>query len=563
MPHGRRSLAGFGAVVIVGLICGVLNTVYALSYVSLAFPGPLSGGLGLAVGMGLLSAALVSIVVALVWRFPGSMGVISPEATLVIGTVGLDFVVAVAPDRQLPTLMATVALVALALGVLLLVLARARLGYLIHYLPFPVVAGLIGGLGILLVIGGLKLAVPDLLAGGYRLAAVPPGELLATTAVGTLCWLVQHRWPATFNLPLLVTAATLAFWLAPGAAERSDWLLQGFDATTTTVLGDVWRNPTGVDWVAIGSASPTLAMLVAFLAVVVLADGATMEAVLGRHLEPNGTLRAFGIANLASGSIGGFPSVMNLSGTSLAHRCRSSCRMVGVVAGTVPLTIYWLGPHSLGIVPAFVVGGIVVYVGLEFVAEWLVLLWRRLGTPDRAILVAVVASVSLAGFAEGFVLGLLLGIVFFVVRSSTLPVIRHETTGRYRFSHVDRPEARSGSAQERGRRHAGPGARRLSVLRLGLARPGTRPPADGRRSPRCAPYSSTSAASPASTARAGTISTRSLISASRIVSVSCSASCHPRSSGRYASRASSMPVTRTSGSSQTWTVASSSWRRRR
>ena len=186
--------------------------------------------LGLAVGMGLLSAALVSIVVALVWRFPGSMGVISPEATLVIGTVGLDFVVAVAPDRQLPTLMATVALVALALGVLLLVLARARLGYLIHYLPFPVVAGLIGGLGILLVIGGLKLAVPDLLAGGYRLAAVPPGELLATTAVGALCWLVQHRWPATFNLPLLVTAATLAFWLAPGAADRSDWLLQGFDA---------------------------------------------------------------------------------------------------------------------------------------------------------------------------------------------------------------------------------------------------------------------------------------------------------------------------------------------
>ena len=136
---------------LVGLICGVLNTVYALSYVGLAFPGPLAGGLGPALGVGLLSTALVSIAVALVWRFPGSMGVISPEATLVIGTTGLQFVAAVAPEQQLATLMATVALVALALGVLLLVLARARLGYLMHYLPFPVVAGLIAGLGILIV----------------------------------------------------------------------------------------------------------------------------------------------------------------------------------------------------------------------------------------------------------------------------------------------------------------------------------------------------------------------------------------------------------------------------
>ena len=440
LPAGRHSLAGFGGAVLVGLICGVLNTVYALSYVGLAFPGPLAGGLGPALGVGLLSTALVSIAVALVWRFPGSMGVISPEATLVIGTTGLQFVAAVAPEQQLATLMATVALVALALGVLLLVLARARLGYLMHYLPFPVVAGLIAGLGILIVIGGLELAAPDLVATAQPTLSTPPGALLATAGFGALCWLVQYRWPGMLNLPLLVGAATLAFWLTPGAMDRTDWLLHGFDATTTTLPGDVWRNLGGVDWTAIGSASLTLAMLVAFLAVVVLADSATMETVLGRHLEPNGTLRTFGLANLASGAIGGFPCVMNLSGTSLAHRCRSSCRTVGVIAGVVPLAFCWLGPQALAVLPAFVVGGIVVYVGLEFVAEWLILLWRRLGAADRAILVAVVASVSLAGFAEGFVLGLLLGVVFFVVRSSALPVIRHETTARYRFSHVDRPE---------------------------------------------------------------------------------------------------------------------------
>lgn len=424
-----------------GLICGVLNTVYALSYVSLAFPGPLVGGLAPALGLGLLSAALISVVVALGWRYPGSMGVISPEATLVIGTVGLDFVATVAPAQQLPTLMVTIALVSLALGALLLALSRARLGYLMHYLPFPVVAGLIGGLGILLMIGGLQLAVPTLRAGGVWYAGSNLAELAATAVFGTLVWLVQDRRPGTLNLPLLVTAGMACFWLVPGASGRPDWLLQGFADATTSAPGDTWRALAAVDWSAVATASPTLAMLVAFLAIVVLADGATMEATLGRHLEPNGTLRAFGLANLASGAIGGFASAMSLSGTLLAQRCDTPCRTVGVAAAVVPLALYWLGPHTLGLIPAFVVGGIVVYIGLEFVAEWIVLLWRRLTTPDRAILLTVVAGISFAGFAEGFVLGLLLGVVFFVVRSSALPVIRHETTGRYRFSNVDRAES--------------------------------------------------------------------------------------------------------------------------
>ena len=423
------------------MICGVLNTVYALSYVSLAFPGPLADGLAPALGLGLLSAALISVVVALIWRYPGSMGVISPEATLVIGTVGLDFVATVAPAQQMPTLMATVALVSLALGALLVVLSRARLGYLMHYLPFPVVAGLIGGLGVLLMIGGLELAVPGLRAGGDWSWGEHLPELTATAGFGTLLWLAQYRRPGTLNLPLLVAAAMACFWLTPGAAVRPDWLLQGFGGSVTFAPGDTWRALGEIDWAALAAASPTLAMLVAFLAIVVLADGATMEAALGRHLEPNGTLRAFGIANLASGAIGGFVSVMSLSGTLLTHRCDTACRTVGVAAAVVPLVLYWLGPHALGFVPAFVVGGIVVYVGLEFVADWIVLLWRRLTTPDRAILLAVVAGVSFAGFAEGFTLGLLLGVVFFVVRSSTLPVIRHETTGRYRFSNVDRAES--------------------------------------------------------------------------------------------------------------------------
>ena len=77
-----------------GLLCGLLNAVYAVSYVGLAFPGPLAPFLGSALSPALLATALATIVVALGLRYPGGMAVISPEATLVIGGVGLQFATA-------------------------------------------------------------------------------------------------------------------------------------------------------------------------------------------------------------------------------------------------------------------------------------------------------------------------------------------------------------------------------------------------------------------------------------------------------------------------------------
>ena len=228
-------------------------------------------------GLGLLSAALVSAVVALVWRYPGSMGVVSPEATLVIGTVGLGFVGAVAPAQQLPTLMATVALVTLALGAMLLILARARLGYLMHYLPFPVVAGLIGGLGVLLVIGGLELAVPGLRAGDAAFWAGNGYELAATAAFGTLVWLIQDRWPGTLNLPVAGHGRGSAVLARAGSPAARRLAAAGHSTVDrrTRLRDSLWRSLSAVDWRAIAAASPTLAMLVVFLAVVVLADAAT------------------------------------------------------------------------------------------------------------------------------------------------------------------------------------------------------------------------------------------------------------------------------------------------
>ncbi|MFL5335707.1 MAG: cyclic nucleotide-binding domain-containing protein [Geminicoccaceae bacterium] len=424
-----------------GVVCGVLNAVYAISYASLAFPGPLVGALPAALSLGLLSSAILGIVTTLLLRYPGSSAVISPEATLVLGGVGLQFATDVEPDGLLPTMLATIALVSLATSATLFAVGRARLGYLMHYLPFPVVAGLIGGLGILLVIGGLDLAVPGFAS--RALISRPEAwlELAATAAFGTILWLWHFCRPSPFNLPFMVLLGTAGLWAVTDLWEvPAAWLLGPFPVSPITLPGATWGLLDQVDWAAIAMATPTLAMLVMFLSVIVLTDVASLEVALNEHIEPDQALQTLGLANAASGAIGGFTGVMSISGTIMAHRGGAPCRLVGVVAALVSFGFYLVGPGLFGWVPGFVVGGLIVFVGLEFVTEWIVQLWRRLSWPDRAILLAVVAGVSLAGFAEGFVIGLLLGFVFFVVGYSRLPAIRHETTGQYRFSHVERSE---------------------------------------------------------------------------------------------------------------------------
>lgn len=422
-------------------MCGLLHAVYAISYVGLAFPGPLDAYLAPALGLGLLSAALASLVAALTLRYPGGMGVISPEATLVIGGVGLQFADVVAPPQLYPTMLATVALVTLATASMLLCVGRARLGYLMHYLPYPVVAGMIGGLGVLLVIGGLELAVPALRTEMLKQDPDVWLKLAATAGFGTILWLLQFYRSSVLNIPGTVLAGSILFWLlVSGAPGMESWVVRHGESATAGDPGLVWMQLGSVDWRAIAGAAPTLAMLVVFLAVIVLTDAASLELALGRHLEPNQTLVTFGLANAAAGAVGGFTSVMSISGSIMAQRAGATCRLVGVTASLVCLGVWLAGPQLLAWVPTFVVGGLIVFVGLEFVGEWVILQWFRLNGADRAILLAVVAGVSLAGFAVGFVLGLLLGFVFFVVSCSRLPAIRHETSGRYRFSHVERPE---------------------------------------------------------------------------------------------------------------------------
>ena len=209
----------------------------------------------------------------------------------------------------------------------------------------------------------------------------------------------------------------------------------------------------------------------------------------GAISSPNQTLQTFGLANAAAGAIGG----IHLGDEHLRHdhgaairRCLPAGRRD---VGPGRLGFWLAGPELLAWVPAFVVGGLIVFVGLEFVGEWVILQWQRLNGADRAILVAVVAGRQPRRLRRGLRAGPAPGLR--VLRRQLQPPAGDPPRdhGPLPLQPRRAPRGRARPAARARRRHPRPGARRLPVLRLGLAglcpRPAARAGPAARR--RCVP----------------------------------------------------------------------------
>ncbi len=432
-----------------GLVCGLLTVVYSLSYSRLALPAGDPEAVATALSLGLLASAALCLVIALRFEQPSALGVIPPEITLLVGAL-LGPVVEVVPAAQrLPTSMMGTTLVALAAGAMMLLLGRWRLGRFAQLVPFPVVAGLVGGVGVLLLASAVDTFKPGIVTDMLRLDADPAiiAQLGLAVVVTGVILTAQAVRPTAANLPLVLGIGLAGFWAVMHAAgidlEASEarWTLRTDALARPSTPITWWADPAGVAWPELVDSLPGLATLPALLVLVALIDTSTVELGTRRHLDHDRSLRVLGQANLAAGLAGGFPGTLSISGSILPARLGVSSRLVGLVAAGVCFLAWAAGASALAAVPTFLVAAVTLFVGIELVRDWVVTPARRLGRAEGAVLLLVVVAVVWQGFAVGFAVGLSLGMMLFVVSYGRLPIVRHATTLATRRSTVDRSEA--------------------------------------------------------------------------------------------------------------------------
>jgi SulP family sulfate permease len=433
-----------------GLVIGVLEVVLASSFAALVYGGDAAVHLPKAIGFNLFGAAAVLIIVSLRSSLPGVVGSIQDitAAILALLTVSVTKEQPGALYSTFLTLVAAVILTSALTGVVFLLMGRFKLGDLVRFVPYPVIGGFLAGTGWLLFKGGMGvLATRSLtLMSVHRffrpdpLLKWVPGVIFAIL----LLFLVR-RFRHFLIIPGAVVAGVVLFYGVLAAMGTTVTLakVHGFLMGPFPYGGDLFdpltlEALTRADWsVILGQIGNVFAvLLVAVVALLLNASG--IELIMNRDADLNRELRGAGLANIVGATGGGIVGFHALSLTALAHRTRAVSRLVGPVAALVCILALVFGADTISLFPRTVLGGLVVFLGLAFLYEWLVDAWSRLPRRDYLVVVLIVLVVAAVGFLPGVAVGLVATIALFVIDYSRTNVVKHALSGATYQSKVER-----------------------------------------------------------------------------------------------------------------------------
>jgi SulP family sulfate permease len=447
-----------------GVIIGAVEAVLAISFAALVFGGLLVGSLADGIGLYLGAAALMLGILA--WR-AGSRGVVgslqeAPAAVLAVVAATTALSTFGSPERAFLTVVAASLVITVLCGVVFLALGTLQRGNLIRFVPYPVVGGFLAGTGWLLLKGGIYVSsgvqpsldtIGDLVGEQELLRWVP------ALAFGVLLLLATRVVKRPLVIPILLAIGVAGFavgMLVTGSslqeAEEGRWLLGPFDAGRWLWEPWVARAITEADWGAVlgQAAGIVVAVFVAVIGVLFNLSGS--ELILREDLDPNRGLRDAGIANLFSGASGGIPGYHALSLTALAERMNVNARTAGLVAALVPLAAVLFGVRVVELIPRIVVGGVLVFLGLAFIVEWVWGRRRSLPRVEYVVVLVILAGIIAKGFLPGVVIGMVMAVVLFAVSYGRIELVREVAFGETYHSNVDRPPAERAALREMGER---------------------------------------------------------------------------------------------------------------
>ena len=465
-----------------GVIIGAVEAVLAIAFAAFVFGGLLVSRLADAIGLYLVAAVLTLAILA--WR-AGSRGVVGSvqdAAAAVLAIVAASTAAKAAAIQQVAdatglegferpdvflTVIAATLIVTVLCGVVFAALGTFRLGNLVRFVPYPVVGGFLAGTGWLLLKGGIYVASgvqPALrtvrnLTREYTLVRWGPA-----LAFGVLLLVAVRVVKRPLVIPAVLGIGMVAFAFGVvvtgsslESAREGSWLLGPFESAR---LWEPWtlRALGGADWSTVLSQWTAILSAVLVGSIAILFNISGSEIVLHRDLDTNRELRDAGVLNVVSGALGGIPGYHALSLTALAERMSVNARTAGLVAALVPLAAVVFGAAVIELIPRMLVGGVLVFLGLAFIVEWV---WDKRKTLPRVeyiVVLVILAGIIGQGFLPGVVLGLVMAIVLFAFNYGRIELVREAAFGETYRSNVDRPPAERAALRTMGEQ--------VQVLRL-------------------------------------------------------------------------------------------------
>ncbi len=430
---------------VAGFTSGLGLLVAQIAFGSYIFSGPLAPYSSQGVGLVLFGNFAACLVIALAGGFRGAIAGLSPALVIVMALIGST------TDAEGDTLfVSTVGVLmigAVATGGGLLLIGRYRLANLVRFVPYPVAGGFVAGIG-----GAVCLAAMSLMGVGTDWRSIPallePSMLwrwCPGVVFGIALYLAMKRLRNPLILPVSVALFVGAYHLvlaalgiSGGEAREASLLL------TSTSEGNLWpalraADLVNVDFGAMALQLPNLLMLMLVALIVVIMNIAGLEMAANQDLDWDRELSASGLASVVAGLGGGTVASLIVPASLRSKLFGAATRLTGVAAALVIAAALFLGDGMLELVPVPLVGGILFFAGLGMLDEGLVRTRKRLPGSEYGIIVLIVVVILAFGLFEGVGAGMLVTLVFFAVRLSSVDPIESRFTAGERRSTKARP----------------------------------------------------------------------------------------------------------------------------
>ena len=373
----RSDYAGLGQSWRGDLLAGVTVAVVAL---------PLALGFGVASGLGAEAGIITAIVAGVVAGAFGGSNVQVSGPTGAMTVVLVPVVAQVGPSG--------VAVVALAAGVLLVVVGAARLGRYSGILPWPVVEGFTIGIALLIFLQQVPsaLGVPK-----------PAGENTAVVALRAVDAWAGGPWAALalvalvavvmFALPRLhhgLPASLVAVATTTGAAQllhldvpRIGHIPSGLPAPSLPALSGDALAPLISATVAVAALAAIESLLSAKVA-----DGMAD----GEAHDPDRELVGQGLANIAVSLFGGMPATGAIARTAVNVRAGARTRMAAIVHALALVVVVLALAPLLSHVPLAALAGVLMVTAVRMIEAGTVMRILRTSRSDTILLVTTAGA---------------------------------------------------------------------------------------------------------------------------------------------------------------------------
>lgn len=349
---------------------------------------------------------------------PARVVIVGPDSSLapmiaaaILPLAGRD------PDHAV----ALAGMLAILIGAFLLAGRILRLGFVTGLLSKPIRIGYLNGIALTVMVSQLPRLLgisvdSDSLVGrmSETAGAVARGDtnpVALAFGAGTLAALIAGRLlPWKFPGVLVAVAASTA-----AAAALN----------LTTELPLVGALPAGLPSPALGGISMddvvSLIAPAAGIALIAFADTSTLSKSLaarrGIRVNGNHEMGALGIANAASGLLGGFPVCGSSSRTPIVLDAGAKTQFSGIVAAAIVVVFMVAAPGVTAFLPTATLAAVVMVAASSLVDFKALFRLVRMSKTEAVLLIAAFLGVAFVGVLEGIVVAIGLSLMAFVRRA--------------------------------------------------------------------------------------------------------------------------------------------------